>query len=117
MPDSTRRPSPETQADQRIQEILRAADSWSREAPRALEPPIRAVCVRLAEMIADQRHYLAPLPEPQESERQAVLNRIAELLRSPQVMGGIEPHLKALAELELRSTGSWAVVATAQSEW
>ena len=32
-------------------------------------PAIRAVCIRLAEMVADQRHYLAPLPEPQESER------------------------------------------------
>jgi len=109
--------SPDKVAAQRVTDILRAAASWAREGPSALEPPIRAVCVRLAEMIADQRHYLAPLPEPQESERQAMLNRIAELLRSPQVMGGIEPHLKALAELELRSTGSWAVVATAQSEW
>ena len=109
--------SPEQVADQRVTDILRAAASWAREGPAALEPPIRAVCVRLAEMIADQRHYLAPLPEPQESERKAVLNRIAELLRSPKVMAGIEPHLKALAELELRSTGSWAVVATAQSEW
>ena len=26
-------------------------------------PAIRAVCIRLAEMVADQRHYLAPLPE------------------------------------------------------
>ena len=69
MADSTRRPSPDAQADQRIQEILRAADSWSREAPRALMPAIRAVCIRLAEMVADQRHYLAPLPEPQETER------------------------------------------------
>jgi hypothetical protein len=33
------------------------------------------------------------------------------------VVGDIEQHLKALAELELRSTGSWAVVASAQSEW
>ena len=56
MPDSTRRPSPDDQADQRIQEILRAADSWSREAPGALMPAIRAVCIRLAEMVADQRN-------------------------------------------------------------
>ena len=55
MADSTRRPTPDAQADQRIQEILRAADSWSREAPRALMPAIRAVCIRLAEMVADQR--------------------------------------------------------------
>ena len=104
-------------AEARVTDILRAAASWAHEGPAALEPPIRAVCVRLAEMIADQRHYLAPLPEPQESERKAVLNRIAERLRSPKVVGDIEQHLKALAELELRSTGSWAVVASAQSEW
>ena len=61
-------------AEQRIADILRAAASWAREAPGALEPAIRAVCVRLAEMVADQRHYLAPLPEPQETERRAVLD-------------------------------------------
>ena len=109
--------TPDQVAERRVADILRAAASWAREGPAALEPPIRAVCVRLAEMIADQRHYLAPLPEPQESERRAVLNRIAELLRSPKVMSGIEPHLKGLAELELRSTGSWATVSSAQSEW
>ena len=117
MPDETRRPTPEAQAEQRITEILRAAASWSREAPSALEPPIRAVCIRLAEMVADQRHYLAPLPEPQESERRSVLTIIADRLRSTQVTGGIEGHLKELEELELRSTGSWAIVASAQSEW
>ena len=117
MADSTRRPSPEAQADQRIREILLAADSWSREAPRALMPPIRAVCIRLAEMVADQRHYLAPLPEPQESERRAVLSLVAERLRSRPVVEGVEHHLKELEELELRSTGSWAVVASAQTEW
>jgi hypothetical protein len=117
MADSTRRPSPESQADQRIREILRAADSWSREAPRALMPPIRAVCIRLAEMVADQRHYLVPLPEPQETERRAVLSLVADRLRSSPVIEGVEQHLKELEELELRSTGSWAVVASAQSEW
>ena len=117
MSDSTRRPSPDSQADQRIQEILRAADSWSKEAPKALMPPIRAVCIRLAEMVADQRHYLAPLPEPQETERRTVLSLIADGLRSKQVTEGVEQHLKALEELELRSTGSWAVVVTAQTEW
>lgn len=117
MSDSTRRPSPDAQADQRIQEILRAADSWSKEAPKALNPPIRAVCIRLAEMVADQRHYLAPLPEPQETERRNVLSLVADRLRSKQVTQGVEQHLKALEELELRSTGSWAVVATAQTEW
>jgi hypothetical protein len=117
MVDSTRRPTPEEQAEQRIREILRAADSWSREAPRALMPPIRAVCIRLAEMVADQRHYLAPLPEPQETERRAVLSLVADRLRSKPVMEGVEHHLKELEELELRSTGSWAVVASAQTEW
>jgi hypothetical protein len=117
MPDSPRRPSPEAQADQRIKEILRAAESWSREAPRALMPAIRAVCIRLAEMVADQRHYLAPLPEPQETERRTVLSLVADRLRSKPVIEGVEQHLKELEELELRSTGSWAVIALAQTEW
>jgi hypothetical protein len=117
MADATRRPSPDAQADQRIQEILRAADSWSREAPRALMPPIRAVCIRLAEMVADQRNYLAPLPEPQESERRNVLSMVADRLRSQPVTQGVDQHLKALEELELRSTGSWAIVPSAQTEW
>ena len=117
MSESPRRPTPEAQADQRIKEILRAADSWSREAPGALLPAIRAVCIRLAEMVADQRHYLAPLPEPQESERRAVLSLVADRLRTKPVTEGLDAHLKALEELELRSTGSWAVVASAQNEW
>jgi hypothetical protein len=117
MAESTRRPSPDAQADQRIQEILRAADSWSREAPQALMPAIRAVCIRLAEMVADQRNYLAPLPEPQETERRNVLSLVADRLRSKPVTQGVDHHLKALEELELRSTGSWAIVASAQTEW
>jgi hypothetical protein len=117
MADSTRRPSPDAQADQRIREILRAAESWSREAPRTMMPAIRAVCIRLAEMVADQRHYLAPLPEPQETERRTVLSLVADRLRSKPVTEGVEQHLKELEELELRSTGSWAVVASAQTEW
>ena len=117
MADSTRRPTPDAQADQRIQEILRAADSWSREAPGALRPAIRAVCIRLAEMVADQRNYLAPLPEPQETERRNVLSMVADRLRSRQVTHGVDQHLKALEELELRSTGSWAIVPSAQTEW
>ena len=68
-------------------------------------------------MVADQRHYLAPLPEPQESERRAVLTMVADKLRSREVTAGVEDHLKGLEELELRSTGSWATVASAQSEW
>ncbi len=108
---------PDAEAEQQVAAILRAAASWSHEAPAALEPAIRAVCVRLAEMVADQRHYLTPLPEPQQAERTAILNAIAARLRSAPVTGGIERHLAALEELELRSTGSWAVVASAQSEW
>lgn len=117
MSDSPRRPTPEAQADQRITDILRAADSWSKEAPGALTPAIRAVCIRLAEMVADQRHYLAPLPEPQESERRSVLSMVADRLRSKPVTHGVEDHLKALEEMELRSTGSWSMVASAQNEW
>ena len=117
MSESPRRPTPEAQAKQRIQDILRAADSWSREAPGTLTPAIRAVCIRLAEMVADQRHYLAPLPEPQESERRTVLGMVADQLRSKPVTEGLEQHLKALEELELRSTGAWATVASAQNEW
>jgi hypothetical protein len=117
MTDATKRAAAEEQADQRIQDILRAAESWSREAPTALLPAIRAVCIRLAEMVADQRHYLAPLPEPQESERRTVLTLVADRLRSAAVTRGLEAHLAALAELELRSTGSWATVDSAQTEW
>jgi hypothetical protein len=68
-------------------------------------------------MVADQRNYLAPLPEPQESERRTVLSLVADRLRSKPVTQGVEQHLKALEELELRSTGSWAIVASAQTEW
>ena len=104
-------------ADARVGDILRAAATWARDVPPPLTPAIRAVCVRLAEMVADQRHYLAPLPEPQESERTRVLNLVAERLRSPGVSQGIEPLLAELTEQELRSTGSWAVSESAQSEW
>jgi hypothetical protein len=68
-------------------------------------------------MVADQRHYLAPLPEPQESERRSVLSMVADRLRSQPVTEGLDQHLKALEELELRSTGSWSTVASAQNEW
>ena len=111
------RPTPAVQADDTIAKIHRAARSWSSEAPAALEPAIRAVCIRLAEMVADQRHYLLPLPEPQESERARTLNLIAEKLRSAPVVAGIETHLKDLAELELRSTALWAIHGSAQHEW
>jgi hypothetical protein len=117
MAESPRRPTPEAQADLRVKEIMRAADSWAREAPRALMPAIRAVCVRLAEMVADQRHYLAPLPEPQESERRTVLSMVADRLRSKPVVEGLESHLKGLEEMELRSTGSWGGVGSAPNQW
>jgi hypothetical protein len=68
-------------------------------------------------MTADQRHYLAPLPEPQESERAAVLTHTAELLRGPAVTQGIEALLQELADLELRATASWAAVEGAQAQW
>lgn len=111
------RPSPEAQADQRVQDILKAAAGWAREAPPALQPAVRAVCIRLGEMVADQRHYLAPLPEPQESERSAVLSLVAKQLTSPAVTRGVEKELAGLSELELKATGSWALVPTAQTEW
>jgi len=38
-------------------------------------------------------------------------------MRSTPVTVGIEANLKGLEELELRSTGSWAIVATAQTDW
>ena len=117
MAESPRRPAPQAQAEERIQQILRAADRWATEAPRALMPAIRAVCIRLTEMVADQRHYLAPLPEPQETERRTVLTLVADKLRSREVTNGVEDHLKGLEEMELRSTGSWATVASAQNEW
>jgi hypothetical protein len=104
-------------ADETIAKILRAAGSWATEAPPQLTPAIRAVCVRLAEMVADQRHYLAPLPEPQESERRAVLTLVAERLRSGPTVQELRTHLDALAELELRATGSWSLVPSAVTEW
>lgn len=103
--------------DEKIHDILKAASSWAKEAPSALTPAIRAVCVRLAEMVADQRHYLAPLPEPQESARTAVLLSIAERLRTEPVTTGIDTLLVELAELELRATASWSMVSGAQGEW
>jgi hypothetical protein len=107
----------ESIAEEKVGDVLRAAASWAREAPPALTPAIRAVCVRMAEMVADQRHYLAPLPEPQESERSTILTLLAERLRGPAVTTGIESLLQELNELELRATASWSLVASAQSEW
>ena len=67
--------------------------------------------------VADQRHYLAPLPEPQETERSALLTLTAERLRGVPVTQGIEALLSELADLELRASGSWAVVEGAQAQW
>ncbi|MGE0351819.1 MAG: hypothetical protein AB7I33_12490 [Gemmatimonadales bacterium] len=102
---------------ERVDLVLRAAASWAREAPAPLHAPVKAVCIRLAEMVADQRHYLTPLPEPQDSERQAVLAGVAGRLTSAPVTKGVEQELAALTDLELKSTGSWAAVPAAQSEW
>ena len=117
MSDSTAHRSRDTQIDERVDVVLRAAASWAREAPKVLHGPVRAVCVRLAEMVADQRHYLVPLPEPQDSDRQAVLAGVAERLTSSQITSEIERELTALTEMELRSTGSWAATPSAQSAW
>ena len=107
----------EALADAKVGDILRAAASWGKDVPAALTPAIRAVCVRLAEMVADQRHYLAPLPEPQETERATVLTLTAERLRSAPVTRDIAPLLAELADLELRVTASWSMDAGAQSQW
>ncbi len=117
MDDAVDRARLEAQANEKVSAILRAAASWAQEAPSALTPAIRAVCVRLAEMVADQRHYLAPLPEPQETERARALTIVAERLRSHPVTDGIDTLLHELAELELRATASWSLVDAAQTEW
>ncbi len=117
MSETLDRRKAEAHAAEVMSSILRAAGSWAREAPPALTPAIKAVCIRLAEMVADQRHYLAPLPEPQQAERQAALSLVAEELRSPEVTADIATDLQSLADLELRATGSWSLVSTAQAEW
>ncbi|HSC58314.1 MAG TPA: hypothetical protein VLC11_02030 [Gemmatimonadales bacterium] len=116
MADGTKR-SPAQAADEKLADIQKAAGSWAREVPTALQPAVRAVCIRLAEMVADQRHYLAPLPSAQESEREQMLKLLVERLTSKAAVAGIEQELKDLSEMELRATGSWSLVPTAQSEW
>ena len=113
----TERRSPEAQADLLFQSILKAAHGWAREAPSALRPAVRAVCIRLGEMVADQRNFFAPLPEPQEAERAQVLALVAKQLASAAVSEGLEMQLTALTDLELKSTASWALVPSAQGEW
>jgi len=78
---------------------------------------VRAVCIRLAEMVSDQRHYLAPLPTAQESERAQMLSILVKKLGNKQAIEGVEGDLKALTELELRATGSWSLIPSAQAEW
>ncbi len=117
MSDTLDREKLEALAQDKVADILRAAASWAKDVPPALTPPIRAVCVRLAEMVADQRHYLAPLPEPQESERATVLTLTAERLRAAPVTRDIEALLQELADIELRATGSWSAVEGAQAQW
>src|SRR4026208_1029651 len=75
----------------------RPAGRGPMDVPPALSRPSRAVCVRLAEMVADQRHYLAPLPEPQETERSTVLTLVAERLRTAPVTRDTESLPPALA--------------------
>lgn len=113
----TERRSPEAQADQLVRDILKAAHGWAREVSPALQPAVRAVCIRLGEMVADQRNFFAPLPGPQAAERQQVMALVAQQLASAAVTGGLEKQLAALTELELKSTSSWALVPSAQGEW
>lgn len=111
------RRTPQTIADERVKQILRAADSWSSDVPAALTPAVRAVCLRLAEMIADSRHQHLLNPEPLDPDAEQALDLVAKRLRAPGTVEGLEQELEALAALELRSTGSWASVPAAQSEW
>ncbi|HEU4569473.1 MAG TPA: hypothetical protein VFS07_02785 [Gemmatimonadales bacterium] len=112
-----RKHAPEELAEAKLADIRRAAESWAREAPAALRDSVRAVCVRLAEMVADQRHYLAPLPSAQENERAQMLSLLVKKLGAKQAIQGIEADLKALTDLELRATGSWSLIPSAQAEW
>jgi hypothetical protein len=113
---SERRP-PEAQAEQLVESILKAAKGWAREAPAALQPAVRAVTIRLGEMVSDQRNYFAPLSAAQEAERTQTLALVAKRLSSIGVAEGLQKEFAALTELELKSTGSWALVPTAQADW
>lgn len=117
MADILPKRTPQTIADERVTQILRAADSWAAEVPAALTPSVRAVCIRLAEMIADARHAHRPNPDQLDPEAAQVLDLIAARLRAPATIRGLEGELEALSALELRATGAWAVVPSAQSEW
>ncbi|HQR17469.1 MAG TPA: hypothetical protein PK948_03815 [Gemmatimonadales bacterium] len=117
MADILPRRTPESVADERVAQILRAAESWASDAPPALTPAVRAVCLRLAEMIADARHQHHLNPEPLDPDAARALDLVATRLRAPAAMRGLESELEALSTLELRATGAWAVVPSAQSEW
>ncbi len=117
MTSPTERRPPEAQADQLVHDILKAAHGWAREAPTPVQPAVRAVCIRLGEMVADQRNFFAPLPGPLEAERQQVLALVAKRLSVAAEAEGLGPQMAALTELELKSTSSWALVPAAQGEW
>ena len=117
MADIPPKRTPQTIADERVTQLLRAADSWASDVPPALTPSVRAVFLRLAEMIADARHEHLHNPEPLDPDAGKALDLIAKRLRSPAAIRGLESELEALSALELRATGSWAVVPSAQSEW
>jgi len=109
--------TPQTIADDRVEQILRAADSWASDVPAPLVPAVRAVFLRLAEMIADARHEHLNISEPLDPDAGKALDLIAIRLRAPASIHGLEVELETLSALELRATGSWAVVPSAQSEW
>lgn len=117
MADLLPKRTPQTVADERVAQILRAADSWASDVPAALAPAVRAVCLRLGEMIADARHEHLLNPEPLDPEAIQALDLVAGRLRDPAIVEGLETELEALTALELRATGSWAVIPSAQSEW
>jgi hypothetical protein len=117
MNSPTERRPPEAQADQLVHDILKAAHGWAREAPIPVQPAVRAVCIRLGEMVADQRNFFAPLPGPREAERQQVLALVAKRLTVAAEKEGLASQMAALTELELKSTSSWALVPAAQGEW
>ena len=68
-------------------------------------------------MIADTRHQHRLTPEPLDTDAQEALKLVAERLREPGTIRGLDGELEALSALELRATGSWATVPSAQSEW
>jgi hypothetical protein len=117
MADILPKRTPESIADERVGQILHAAQGWASDVPPALAPAVRAVFLRLAEMITDARHQHLLMPEPLDPEAVRVLDLVAGRLRGPDLMQGIEVELEALTAMELRSTGSWTTVPSAQFEW